>query len=76
MEEKPYPNTDAPKFRGSVKSTVTVILNSEKVIKLPKTYDPDDETFTVTVKFDGLTTMPAGFVTYDPAAGTFKMTPT
>jgi hypothetical protein len=76
MEEKPYPNTDAPKFRGSVKSPVTVILNSEKVIKLPKIYDPDDDTFTMIVKFDGLATMPAGFVTYDPAAGTFKVTPT
>jgi hypothetical protein len=53
MEEKPYPNTDAPKFRGTVKSPVSVILNSEKVIKLPKIYDPDDDTFTVTVRFDG-----------------------
>ena len=53
LEEKPYPNTDAPKFRGSVLSPVTVILNSEKVIKLPKIYYPDDDTFTVTVKFNG-----------------------
>ncbi len=76
MEEKPYLNTDAPKFRGSVKSPVTVILYSEKVIKLPKIYDPDDDTFTMTVKFDGLTTMPLGFVTFDPATGTFKVSPT
>jgi hypothetical protein len=53
MEEKPYPNTDAPKFRGTVKYPVSVILNSEKVIKLPKIYDPDDDTFTMTVRFDG-----------------------
>ena len=51
-------------------------MNSEKVIKLPKIYDPDDDTFIVTVKFDGLTTLPAGFVTYDPAASTIRVTPT
>ena len=54
MEEMPYVNTDAPRFRGgSLKSPVSAILNSEKVIQLPKIYDPDDDTFTVKVTFDG-----------------------
>jgi hypothetical protein len=54
LEEMPYPNTEAPKFRGgSLKSPVTAILNQERVIQLPKTYDPDYDTFTVTVRFDG-----------------------
>jgi hypothetical protein len=54
MEEVPYVNTDAPRFRGgSLKSPVSAILNQEKVIQLPKIYDPDDDTFTVKVKFDG-----------------------
>ena len=76
VKKKSYPNIDAPKFRGSVKSLVRVILNSEKVIKLPEIYDPDDETFAVTVKFNGLTTFSADFETYDPASSTFKLTPT
>ena len=76
LEEIPYPNTDAPKFRGgSVKSPVTAILNQERVIQHPKIYDPDYDTFTVVVMFDGQTTLPAGFVSYDPATGTFKVTP-
>ena len=53
MEEMPYPNTAAPKFKDTVLQPITVTLNSEKVLKLPKIFDPDEDTFTVSVFFDG-----------------------
>ena len=50
-------------------------MNSEKVLKLPKIFDPDDDIFTISVFFDGSATMPVDFVSYDPATLTFKFTP-
>jgi hypothetical protein len=41
-------------------------MNSQKTLKLPRIYDPDDDTFTVKILFDGQSIFPAGFVSYDP----------
>jgi len=76
LEELPFPNLDAPKFRGSVQTELKVILNSEKIYKHPRVYDPDDDTYTIVVLFNGNLTFPDGFASYDPASGTFKFTPT
>jgi hypothetical protein len=59
VEEKPYPNTSPPKFRGgNVPFLIKVGLNSVKSIKIPKVYDPDDDDFTISIFFDGLSTLP------------------
>ena len=51
MEVEKTPNTDAPRFKGSVESSVIVFIGLEKVIKVPKIYDPDRDSFTITFLF-------------------------
>lgn len=52
MEVEKTSNTDAPRFKGTVESSVTALVGLEKVIKIPKIYDPDGDSFTITFFFD------------------------
>jgi hypothetical protein len=72
MDIENTPNTDAPRFKGSVEKIVTVFIGLEKTIKIPKTYDPDYDSFNITFFFNGKQELPEGF-SYEKSSRVFSI---
>ena len=72
MEVDKTPNSDAPRFKGSVESSVTAFIGLEKVIRIPKTYDPDRDSLTINFFFDDKHEFPEGF-SYEESSRVFRI---
>ncbi len=60
----PYPNTAAPKFTGTLRSEIDVIVGSATTFSLPGSKDPDGDTYTIEVTYEEAASFPS-FVTFN-----------
>ncbi len=60
----PYPNTAAPKFTGTLRSEIDVIVGTATSFKLPSSKDPDGDPFTIEVTYVSEDSFPS-FINFD-----------